>query len=110
VLSCPLVLAVSFLSAFWHRRVPWLWAIRTALLLNDLQASAQEQQRRQRVLSLIQPSKSQSFPQRPEEVAEESTMSLQRDKVEWELPHFKEAHQMQVSDMEGPSLYHRSVC
>jgi hypothetical protein len=37
-------------------------------------------------------------------------MSLQRDKVEWELPHFKEAHQMQVSDMEGPSLYHRSVC
>lgn len=25
-------------------------------------------------------------------------MSLQKDKVEWELPHFKEAHQMQGSD------------
>jgi hypothetical protein len=29
-------------------------------------------------------------------------MSLQRDKAEWELPHFKEAHQMQVSNMGGP--------
>jgi hypothetical protein len=33
--------------------------------------------------------------------AEENTMSLQKDKVEWELPHFKEAHQMHVSDMGG---------
>jgi hypothetical protein len=29
-------------------------------------------------------------------------MSLQREKVEWELPHFKEAHQMQVSNMGRP--------
>jgi hypothetical protein len=28
-------------------------------------------------------------------------MSLQKDKVEWELPNFKEAHQMQVSNMGG---------
>jgi len=37
-----------------------------------------------------------------ETTAEGRAMSLQKDKVEWELPHFKEAHQMQVSYIGGP--------
>jgi hypothetical protein len=69
----------------------------------DLHVLASEQERRQRFLSLIQPALLKPItPRCSEAAAEGSTMSLQRDKVEWELPHFKEAHQMQVSNMGAP--------
>lgn len=51
-------------------------------LLDELQVLAQEQRHRQRVLSLIQPPLSQSFPQRIDEAAEESNIRKQHVSAE----------------------------
>jgi hypothetical protein len=48
------------------------------------------------------PPRANRFPRRCDWSQEKATMTLPKDKAEWELPHFKEAHQMQVSNTAKP--------